>query len=208
MSFTVVKHPLVRHKVTLLRESRTSISQFRRLSREITSLLTYEATREMSTETVEIETWQGKVRGEELSGKKITVVPILRAGLGMLDGVLDLIPSARVNVVGLYRDEETLQPVEYYKKFNKDLKMRDTLVLDPMLATGHSMGATVDMILKEGCESISVICLVSAPEGVQFMTENYPNVRIFSASLDDHLNEDGYIIPGLGDAGDRLFGTR
>jgi len=208
MSFTVVNHPLVRHKMTLLRRTSTPISQFRRLAREITSLLCYEATRELSIETVKIETWQGQIEGEELSGKKITVVPILRAGLGMLDGVLDLIPSARVNVVGLYRDEETLQPVEYYKKFNKDLKMRDTLILDPMLATGQSMGATVKMIHAEGCESISVLCLVSAPEGVKYMTDNFPEVRIFSAALDDHLNGDGYIIPGLGDAGDRLFGTK
>ena len=208
MSFTVVDHPLVRHKMTLLRKIRTPISQFRSLTREVSSLLCYEATRELATETVKIDTWQGEINGEELSGKKITVVPILRAGLGMLDGVLDLIPSARVNVVGLYRDEETLEPVEYYKKFNKDLKMRDTLILDPMLATGHSMGATIKMIHNEGCESISVLCLVSSPEGVKYMNDNFPEVKIFSAALDDHLNENGYIIPGLGDAGDRIFGTK
>ncbi len=208
MSFTVVNHPLVRHKTSLLRQVTTPISQFRRLAREITSLLCYEATRELGTEEISINTWQGPIQGEELSGKKITVVPILRAGLGMLDGVLDLIPSARVNVVGLYRDEDTLQPVEYYKKFNKDLRMRDALILDPMLATGQSMGATVRMIRAEGCESISVLCLVAAPEGVRYMNENFPDVRIFSAALDDHLNDDGYIIPGLGDAGDRLFGTK
>ena len=208
MSFFVVDHPLIRHKLGLLREVDTATSKFRALTREITNLLTYEATRDMALIPQTIEGWAGDVEIERLQGKKVVVVPILRAGLGMMQGVLDLIPSARVNVVGLYRNEETFEPVEYYKKFNPDIADRTAIIVDPMLATGHSMVATVDMLKREGCAQIKAVCLVAAPEGVAEMKKSHPDVTIYSASLDDHLNENAYILPGLGDAGDRLFGTR
>jgi uracil phosphoribosyltransferase len=208
MGFQVVDHPLIKHKLGLLRRKDTSISHFRQLTQEITIMLTYEATRDLILEPRSIITWQGKAQAERISGKKISVVPILRAGLGMLDGVLALIPSARVNVVGLYRNEETLYPVEYYKKFNNDIQIRDALIIDPMLATGHSMARVCEMLTEEGCSNIKALCMVAAPEGVQYMDEHFPDVTIYAAALDDHLNEDGYIIPGLGDAGDRIFGTK
>ena len=208
MGFQVVDHPLIRHKLRLLRRIDTSISHFRQLTEEITIMLTYEATRDLLLEPREVMTWQGPVPSERISGKKISVVPILRAGIGMLNGVLALIPSARVNVVGLYRNEDTLYPVEYYKKFNRDIQIRDALVIDPMLATGHSMGKVCEMLTEEGCSNIKALCMVAAPEGVAYMDEHYPQVMIYSASLDSHLNNDGYIIPGLGDAGDRIFGTK
>ncbi|MDD5583148.1 MAG: uracil phosphoribosyltransferase [Candidatus Marinimicrobia bacterium] len=208
MSFQVVDHPLIKHKVGLLRRIDTSISHFRQLMQEITIMLTYEATRDLLLKPREIMTWMGPVEAQRISGKKISVVPILRAGLGMLDGVLTLIPSARVNVVGLYRDEKTLYPVIYYKKFNKDIQIRDALIIDPMLATGHSMAKVCEMLTDEGCKNIKSLCIVAAPEGVAYMNENYPDVMIFAAALDDRLNEEGYIIPGLGDAGDRIFGTK
>ncbi|MDK2977269.1 MAG: uracil phosphoribosyltransferase [Candidatus Marinimicrobia bacterium] len=208
MGFQVVDHPLIKHKLGLLRRKDTSISHFRQLTQEITIMLTYEATRDLILEPRSVMTWQGKAQAERISGKKISVVPILRAGLGMLDGVLALIPSARVNVVGLYRNEETLYPVEYYKKFNNDIQIRDALIIDPMLATGHSMARVCEMLTEEGCSNIKALCMVAAPEGVQYMDEHFPDVTIYAAALDDHLNEDGYIIPGLGDAGDRIFGTK
>ncbi len=208
MSFTVVDHPLIRHKLGLLREIDTTTTKFRSLTREITNLLTYEATRDMALDPVEIDGWAGKVQCEKLAGKKVAVVPILRAGLGMMQGVLDLIPSARVNVVGLYRNEETLKPVEYYKKFNPDIELRTAIIVDPMLATGHSMAASCDMLKNEGCLNIRALCMVAAPEGVAEMEKTHPDVQIFCAALDERLNENGYILPGLGDAGDRLFGTR
>lgn len=208
MGFQVVDHPLIRHKLRLLRRIDTSISHFRQLTEEITIMLTYEATRDLLLESREVMTWQGPVQSERISGKKISVVPILRAGIGMLNGVLALIPSARVNVVGLYRNEETLYPVEYYKKFNRDIQIRDALVIDPMLATGHSMAKVCKMLMEEGCSNIKALCMVAAPEGVDYMDEHFPQVMIYSASLDSHLNKDGYIIPGLGDAGDRIFGTK
>jgi len=208
MGFQVVDHPLIKHKLGLLRRKDTSISHFRQLTQEITIMLTYEATRDLILEPRSVITWQGKAQAERISGKKISVVPILRAGLGMLDGVLALIPSARVNVVGLYRNEETLYPVEYYKKFNNDIQIRDALIIDPMLATGHSMARVCEMLTEEGCSNIKALCMVAAPEGVQYMDEHFPDVTIYAAALDDHLNEDGYIIPGLGDAGDRIFGTK
>lgn len=206
--FSVVDHPLIRHKLGLLREVDTATSKFRALTREITCLLTYEATRDMSLIPQTVQGWAGDVEIERLLGKKVVVVPILRAGLGMMQGVLDLIPSARVNVVGLYRNEETYEPVEYYKKFNPDIASRRAIIVDPMLATGHSMIATVDMLKREGCTQVDAICLVAAPEGVDAMQKAHSDVRIFAASLDDQLNENAYILPGLGDAGDRLFGTR
>lgn len=208
MVFFVVDHPLIRHKLGLLRKVDTTTSKFRALTREITNLLTYEATRDMSLTPAKIDGWAGPVEVERLQGKKVVVVPILRAGLGMMQGVLDLIPSARVNVVGLYRNEDTLEPVEYYKKFNPDIMDRTAIIVDPMLATGHSMAATVDMLKLEGCRIIKAVCLVAAPEGVAEMKRLHPDVTIYAAALDDHLNDDAYILPGLGDAGDRLFGTR
>jgi uracil phosphoribosyltransferase len=208
MGFIVVAHPLVRHKVGLLREVETTTSKFRALTREITNLLTYEATRDMSLNPLVITGWAGDVNVERLMGKKIVVVPILRAGLGMMQGVLDLVPSARVNVIGLFRDESTLKPVEYYKKFNPDIADRTAIIVDPMLATGQSMAAAADMLKTEKCTKIKAICLVAAPEGVTEMEKRHPDIDIYAGALDRCLNRDAYILPGLGDAGDRLFGTR
>jgi uracil phosphoribosyltransferase len=208
MSFTIVDHPLIRHKLSILRKADTTTSKFRSLTREITNLLTYEATRDLSLDPIEVDGWAGSVKCEKLSGKKVAVVPILRAGLGMMQGVLDLIPSARVNIVGLYRNEETLMPVEYYKKFSPDIELRSAIIVDPMLATGNSLVACCNMLKSEGCRSIKAICIVAAPIGVSEIIKNHPDVSIYVAALDEKLNDHGYILPGLGDAGDRLFGTR
>ncbi len=208
MGFHVVDHPLIRHKLSILRRIGTETSKFRSLTREITCLLTYEATRDLPLVPVTIDGWAGPVACDKLTGKKVVVVPILRAGLGMMQGVLDLIPSARVNVVGMYRNEETLQPVEYYKKFNPDILERTAIIVDPMLATGNSLSACCRMLKTAGCTTIKVICLVAAPEGRDCMAREHPDADIFTAALDERLNEHGYILPGLGDAGDRLFGTR
>ncbi|RMG91599.1 MAG: uracil phosphoribosyltransferase, partial [Candidatus Dadabacteria bacterium] len=174
----------------------------------ITNLLTYEAFRNLEMERITVEGWAGPVEVEKLSGKKVAVVPILRAGIGMLQGVLDLIPAARVNVVGLYRNEETLEPVRYYRKLSQDLAERLAVILDPMLATGNSLIATIDMLKEAGCTDLRAICLVAAPEGVANVERHHPDVEVFAASLDERLNDQGYILPGLGDAGDRLFGTK
>jgi len=208
VSLNVVAHPLIRHKLGLLRASATSTSKFRTLTREITNLLTYEAFRNLEMERVTVQGWAGPVPVEQISGKKVAVVPILRAGMGMLQGVLDLVPSARVNVVGLYRNEETLEPVHYYQKLSADIADRLAVILDPMLATGNSLAATIDLLKAGRCTDIRVICMVAAPEGVARIAEEHPEVEIFAASLDERLNDDGYILPGLGDAGDRLFGTQ
>lgn len=208
MSFHEVTHPLVQHKLGILRASKTKTHLFRMVTRELTNLLTYEATRYMQTETKMVEGWAGPVKTRKVTGKKVAVAPILRAGIGMLQGVLDLIPSARVNVVGLYRNEETAKPVTYYQKFCSDIDQRTTIVLDPMLATGGSMIAAVDMLKESGCASIKAIVLVAAPEGIKAMEEAHPDVEIWGAVKDEKLNEIFYILPGLGDAGDRLFGTK
>lgn len=208
MPLQVVEHPLVRHKLGILREGDTSTSKFRDLTREITGFLTYEAFRDLPTEPQMVEGWAGEVRVERIAGKKVAVVPILRAGVGMLQGVLDLIPSARVNVVGLYRNEDTLEPVHYYEKLSGDIENRRAVILDPMLATGNSMVATIELLKESGCTDIRALCLVAAPEGVRRLEESHPDVRIYAAGLDRELDGDGYILPGLGDAGDRLFGTR
>lgn len=208
MGLIVVEHPLVRHKLGLLRENETATSKFRALTREITNLLTYEATRDMVLNPQVIAGWAGDITVERLSGKKVAVVPILRAGLGMMQGVLDLIPSARVNVIGLFRDELTLKPVEYYKKFNPDIADRMAIIVDPMLATGGSMAAAADTLKAENCTKIKAICIVAAPEGVAEMERRHPDIDIYTGALDECLNTDAYILPGLGDAGDRLFGTR
>lgn len=207
MQITVVNHPLVQHKLALMREADVSTNKFRLLTEELARLLAYEATRELELEDVTIAGWCGEVQVKKIKGKKLTVVPILRAGLGMLNGVLDLVPSAKISVVGLARDEETLQPVPYFEKFVGDLQDRLALIIDPMLATGGSLVATVDMLKRNGCKEIIAIVMVAAPEGVKLMNEKHPDVKIVSASLDSHLNEQGYIIPGLGDAGDKIFGT-
>lgn len=208
MTLHIVDHPLVQHKVGLLRERNISTKDFRALASEIARLLTYEATKDFPTETTTIDTWAGETVIEKIKGKKISFVPILRAGLGMMDGCFDLIPSAKVSIVGFYRDEETLQPVQYYVKLAKNIAQRTALILDPMLATGGTLDATIRLLKEAGCTSIKGLFLVSAPEGVKKIEAAHPDVDIFTAALDKHLNEDGYIIPGLGDAGDKLFGTK
>ncbi|MHC4958537.1 MAG: uracil phosphoribosyltransferase [Planctomycetota bacterium] len=208
MAFQTATHPLVRHKIGLMRRNDITTATFRDLTREITYLLAYEAFSDLALGPRTVAGWAGEVEVEELTGKKVAVVPILRAGLGMLPGVLDLIPSARVNVVGLYRDERTLTPVEYYRKLSKDIDRRQACILDPMLATGNSLVATIEMLKEANCTSLRMLCLVAAPEGVQRIEESHPDVSIYAAALDDRLNDDGYILPGLGDAGDRIFGTR
>lgn len=209
MKIVEVKHPLVKHKLGLMREAEISTKDFRELANEIGSLLTYEATKDLEMEIVEINGWSGNlIPVERIKGKKVTVVPILRAGLGMMDGVLEHIPSARISVVGIYRDEETLQPVPYFKKLANDVDERLAIITDPMLATGGSMVATIDLLKAAGCKQIKVLVLVAAPEGLKVLEEAHPDVELYTASIDSHLNEKGYIIPGLGDAGDKIFGTK
>ncbi|HQZ02609.1 MAG TPA: uracil phosphoribosyltransferase [Thauera sp.] len=203
-----IRHPLVRHKIGLMREAVISTKKFRELTAELARLLAYEACKDFPLEVVDIEGWAGAVQIERIKGKKVTVVPILRAGLGMLDGVLDMMPSAKVSVVGIARNEETLQPAPYFEKFVGQLDERMALIIDPMLATGGSMVATVDMLKRNGCRQVRALVLVAAPEGIALMNEKHPDVEIFTASIDSHLNDHGYIIPGLGDAGDKIFGTR
>ncbi len=205
---TVVDHPLVQHKLTLMRDKGTSTAVFRQLLREITLLLAYEVTRELKLTTRHIETPMEEMDAPILAGKKLALVSILRAGNGMLDGVLELIPSARVGFVGLYRDEETLRPVQYYFKAPEGLKDRLVIAVDPMLATGNSSAAAIDLLKEAGATDIRFLCLLAAPEGVARMKEAHPDVKIVTASLDRELNSKGYIMPGLGDAGDRMFGTK
>jgi len=208
VSVSEVQHPLVRHKLGLLRDVQTTTEMFRRLVNELTLLLTYEATKEMSLEDVDVETPLEWTKAQRIPGKKIAVCPILRAGMGMLDGVLSLIPVARVGFIGLYRNEETLEPVEYYVKLPADIAEREVLLLDPMLATGNSTAAAVDTLKRAGAQHITLIALIAAPEGVAHIQHDHPDVRIVVAAIDSHLNEKGYIVPGLGDAGDRLYGTK
>jgi uracil phosphoribosyltransferase len=208
VSLTEVTHPLVRHKLGLLRDVNTDTEMFRRLVNELTLLLTYEATKEMGLETIDVQTPLEWTRAHRIPGKKVAVCPILRAGMGMLDGVLSLIPVARVGFIGMYRDEETLEPVEYYVKLPADIAEREVLLLDPMLATGNSTVAAIDVLERAGATSISLIALIAAPEGIARVEGIHPGVRVVVASVDSHLNEHGYIVPGLGDAGDRLYGTR
>jgi uracil phosphoribosyltransferase len=205
---TVVSHPLVQHKLSYLRDKETPTVHFRKLANEVTLLLTYEATKDFATEEVEIETPLEQMRAQRISGKKVAVCPVLRAGIGMLDGVLSLVSSARVGFLGMYRDEETLRPVEYYVKLPGDLEQRDAIVLDPMLATGNSSVAAMDTVKKAGARSVILVCLVSAPEGIEHVHAEHPDVHVVTAAVDRGLNEQGFIVPGLGDAGDRLYGTR
>ena len=204
----IAKHPLIQHKLGLLREADISTKNFRELAAEISMLLTYEATSDFPLETVSIQSWNGPVEIEQIAGKKITIVPILRAGIGMLDGVVRLLPNARISVVGLYRDEDTLQPVTYFSKMAPRIEQRTALVVDPMLATGGTFNAAVDLVKQAGCTHIKGLFLVAAPEGIKAVQDRHPDVDIYVAAVDDHLNEDGYILPGLGDAGDKLFGTK
>jgi uracil phosphoribosyltransferase len=205
---TVVDHPLVQHKLSYLRDRETPTVHFRKLANEVTLLLTYEATKDFPTEDVGIETPLEPMTAQRISGKKVAVCPVLRAGLGMLDGVLSLVSSARVGFLGMYRDEETLQPVQYYVKLPGDLEQRDAIVLDPMLATGNSSVAAITTVKEAGARSVILVCLVSAPEGIENVHEEHPDVHIVTAAVDRGLDERGFIVPGLGDAGDRLYGTR
>lgn len=208
MNVHVADHPLINHKLGLMRQKDISTKDFRDLSSEVARLLTYEAAKDLPTEKRTIEGWAGPVEIEKIKGKKITIVPILRAGLGMMNGVIDLIPSAKVSVVGYYRNEETLQPVEYYVKMASEMEKRIALILDPMLATGGTLLATIETLKNAGCTSIKGLFLVAAPEGVKKVTEAHPDVEIYIAAMDKRLNEVGYILPGLGDAGDKIFGTK
>jgi len=203
-----VKHPLIQHKLGLLRKSDLSTKEFRELAAEVARLLTYEATKDLETETITVNGWAGPVSVRQIKGKKITVVPILRAGLGMMNGVLDMIPSAKVSVVGLYRNEETLEPVAYYEKFTSGMEERIALIIDPMLATGGSLLATIEMLKATGCQRIKGLFLVAVPEGIERIAKAHPDVEIYVAAIDERLNEQGYILPGLGDAGDKIFGTK
>jgi uracil phosphoribosyltransferase len=205
---TEVKHPLARHKLGLLRDKDTTTADFRRLIDELTLLLTYEATKDFPTELVDVETPLERTPVERISGKKVAVCPVLRAGVGMLDGVLSLISGARVGFIGLFRDEETLQPVQYFVKLPNDIADRDVIVLDPMLATGNSTAAAVQIVKDAGATSIVVIAIIAAPEGIDRVLAEHPDVRIVVAAIDRGLNEHGFIVPGLGDAGDRLYATR
>ncbi|OQQ85161.1 Uracil phosphoribosyltransferase [Ligilactobacillus salivarius] len=206
--FQVLDHPLIQHKLSIIRDKNCGTREFRQCVNEIAELMVYEVSRDMPLEDVEVETPITKTTTKRLAGKKVVVVPILRAGIGMVDGILELIPAAKVGHIGMYRDEETLQPHEYFVKMPDDLENREMIIVDPMLATGGSAIMAVDALKKRGAKSIKFVCLVAAPEGVKAFREAHPDVDIYSASLDEYLNEDGYIVPGLGDAGDRLFGTK
>ena len=204
----IMDHPLIQHKVSRLRCIDTGSKEFRELVREISQLMCFEATRDLPLEDYELETPIGKATGKRIAGKNLSIVPILRAGLGMVDGMLDLVPTAKVGHIGLYRDPETLQPVEYYCKLPQDIQERDLFVLDPMLATGGSAVAAVQFIKDKGAKNINFLCLIAAPEGLKCLQEAHPDVNIYVACLDEKLNDHGYILPGLGDAGDRIFGTK
>ena len=208
MTLTVVDHPLVQHKLTLMRDKATPTNQFRQLLREISHLIAYEVTRDLPIEHCEIETPMTKMQAPVLAGKKLALVSILRAGNGLLDGVLELIPSARVGFIGLYRDEETLKPVQYYFKVPDDLENRVVIAVDPMLATGNSSVAAIDLLKQVGARNIKFLCLLAAPEGIATMQAAHPDVDIVTAAVDERLSDIGYILPGLGDAGDRMFGTK
>ena len=205
---TQIDHPLILHKLAIIRDKKTGSKDFRELVEEVSMLMAYEVTRDLATEEVEIETPICKTKCKMLSGKKVAIVPILRAGLGMVDGMLKLIPAAKVGHIGLYRDEETLQPVEYFCKMPQDIAERDVIVVDPMLATGGSAADALTMLKKRGAKNLRLMCLISSPEGIDFVKNAHPDVDIYVAGIDEKLNENGYIVPGLGDAGDRLFGTK
>ena len=204
----VMDHPLIQHKIGIIRKKDTSSKEFREMISEIAMLMCYEATRDLKLTDIEIETPLQKTVVKELAGKKLAVVPILRAGLGMVEGMLAMVPAAKVGHIGLYRDPETLKPVEYYCKLPADCANREVFVVDPMLATGGSSSAAIQMLKDKGVKNIRLMCIIAAPEGVKKMQEDHPDVDVYIGALDDHLNEHGYIVPGLGDAGDRIFGTK
>lgn len=204
----VMDHPLIQHKISYIRRRDLGTREFRALISEIAMLMSYEATRDLKLEEVEVDTPICKTVGKVLAGKKLAVVPILRAGLGMVDGILTMIPTAKVGHIGLYRDPETLEPVEYYCKLPADSEEREVFVVDPMLATGGSSVAAVQLLKDKGVKNIRLLCIIAAPEGVELMQKEHPDVDIYVGALDDHLNDHGYIVPGLGDAGDRIFGTK
>ena len=204
----VFDHPLIQHKLSILREKSTSVKEFRELISEIAMLMCYEATRDLPLEEIEIETPVAKAKVKHIAGKKLAIVPILRAGLGMVDGMVSMMPNVKVGHIGLFRDPETLEPVKYYFKMPPDIDERDVIVVDPMLATGGSASAAIQFLKDDGVKHIKLMCIIGAPEGVAVMQKEHPDVDIYVAALDDHLNEHGYIVPGLGDAGDRIFGTK
>lgn len=204
----VFDHPLIQHKLSILRDKNTSVKEFRELVSEIAMLMCYETTRDLPLEEIDVETPIAVAKAHRISGKKLAIVPILRAGLGMVDGMVSMIPNAKVGHVGLYRDPQTLEPVKYYFKMPPDIAERDVIVVDPMLATGGSASAAITFIKETGVKRIKLMCLIGAPEGVERMQQDHPDVDIYIAALDDKLNENGYIVPGLGDAGDRIFGTK
>ena len=204
----VFNHPLIQHKLSILRDKNTSVKEFRELVSEIASLMCFEATRDMPTEEVEIETPVATAKVRRLAGKKMAIVPILRAGLGMVDGIVQLVPGCKVGHIGLYRDPKTLEPVEYYCKLPNDIEEREIIVLDPMLATGGSASAAISFIKQHGGKHIRLMCIIGAPQGADKVLKDHPDVDVYVAAMDSHLNEHGYIVPGLGDAGDRIFGTK
>ena len=204
----VLDHPLLQHKLTILRDKQTGVKEFREIASEMTALMCYEATRDLSLERVEVETPLAKASVYRLAGKKLAVVPILRAGLGMADGILNLIPSAKVGHMGLYRDPETLEAVKYFCKLPSDISQREVILLDPMLATGGSVAAAIEVLKEHGSQHIKLMCIIASPEGVERIQREHPDVEIYTAGVDEHLNDHGYIVPGLGDAGDRIFGTK
>lgn len=204
----VMEHPLIQHKLSMIRDVNTGPKEFRELVEELSMLMAYEVTRDIPVEEVEIQTPLCKTKGKSISGKKLGIVPILRAGLGMVNGMLKLIPTAKVGHIGIYRDPETLQPVEYYCKLPPDIEERDLILLDPMLATGGSACAGIQFLKERGAKSIKLMCLIAAPEGIDAVCSAHPDVDIYTASVDEYLNDHAYIVPGLGDAGDRLFGTK
>ena len=204
----VFDHPLILHKLSILRDKGTSVKEFRELVSEIAMLMCYEATRDLPLEDVEIETPVAKATVKRIAGKKLAIVPILRAGLGMVDGMVSMMPNVKVGHIGLFRDPETLEPVKYYFKMPPDIDERDVIVVDPMLATGGSASAAIQFLKDDGVKHIKLMCIIGAPEGVERMQKDHPDVDIYVAALDDHLNEHGYIVPGLGDAGDRIYGTK
>lgn len=208
MKIVEVKHPLIKHKLGLMRKNNISTKRFRELASEVGSLLTYAATADLKTEKVMVEGWNSLIEIEQIKGKKITVVPILRAGLGMMEGVLEHVPSARISVVGVYRNEVTLEPVPYFQKLASNIEERMAMIVDPMLATGGSIITTIDLLKKAGCLNIKVLVLVAAPEGIIALEKSHSDIELYIASIDNNLNEKGYIIPGLGDAGDKIFGTK
>lgn len=204
----ILDHPLIQHKLSILRDKNTSVKEFREIVSEVSALMCYEATRDLPLEEIEVETPVGTARANHLAGKKLAIVPILRAGLGMVEGIIDLIPSAKVGHIGLYRDPDTLEPVEYYCKMPKDIAEREVIVLDPMLATGGSASAAVRFIKDYGCANIKLMSILAAPEGLDKVKGDHPDIDLYVASVDEKLNDHGYIVPGLGDAGDRIFGTK